>query len=383
MAGTQSEDIINRINQHFFFKEFTFSNNEFVDSNSKQKLEVADHIVWLDYMLFIVQIKERNTGETGSIEKWFENKVLNKAVKQVKSTHGYLDQFTDITIENNKGHRRNLAEAKESDRMNLIIYSPGEGFPEKLRQRKFYESSQIGLIHLFHVEDYNWICKYLITPAEIAEYLVFRERLHEKHGATIVNLPEQYVLGHFLETDNTDKLEARLIKNLSKVNLSSHEFDMSFLIEKFNDKLLRANHPTEYYSIIQEIALLNRSALTHFKIRFERTYEMVNENKDVDPYRIYIPRTDCAFVFIPLVADRTKHWEGVLRGFTYAQKYDMKARRAVGVTMFRGEDPEIIEMYWCYLESEHEFDPKMERMLKEANPFRGVSTHKLDNRYGL
>jgi hypothetical protein len=380
MARTESENHVNSINQRFFFKEFTFSSNEFVDPESKQKLEVADHIIWLDYILFIVQIKQRNSNDPDSAEKWFKNKVLNKAVKQVKSTHSYLDRFSNITIRNNKGHSRNLADAKKAYRVNLIIYSPGEDFPEELRQQKFYPSSQVGLIHLLHQEDYDWVCRYLITPAEVDEYLYFRERLFVKHGNITTQLPEQYVLGHFLETFEVDKLESRYIRNLEKVDTSSSDFDMSFLIENFNQTLVNKDDQTDYYPIIQEIALLNRFYLKEFKKRFNRSCDMVMQKKDVDPYRIHCEKSNCSFVFIPLADYMLEHWKIALENLTYANKYDMKAHRAIGVAMFCST-PEKIDMYWFYLECEHAYDENMERMLKENNPFREVKRNVILNRY--
>ena len=380
MAGTESENYINSINERFFFKEFTFSSNEFIDLESKQQLEVADHIIWLDYMLYIVQIKERNPNETGSIEKWFKNKILNKAVKQIKSTHGYLDRFSDIRIQNNKGHSRNLAEAKSARRTNLIIYSPLEEFPEDLRQQKFYKSSQVGLIHLLHQEDYDWICRYLITPAEVDEYLYFREKLYKRHGNIADQLPEQYVLGHFFETLDVEKLDSKHIRNLKKVELSSHEFDMSFLIHHFNDSIINNKYPTEYYPIIQEIALLNRTYLKHFKKRFDRTYERVKEQKYDDPYRFFCHQNDCAFVFVPLMNDVAEHCQNALQNLTYANKYDMKATRAIGVAMLY-TSPEQIDMYWNYMEFEHEFDEVIEKALKKSNPFREVKEEWIENRY--
>lgn len=382
MSATESEKYINSVNSHFFFDEFTFSNTEFVNQNSNQQLEFADHIIWLDYLLFIIQIKERRITENSSSEKWFNNKILNKAVKQVKSTHFYLDQLADINIENNKGHKRNLSEAKDSQRINLIVYFPGEKFQDELRQKKFYLSTEIGNIHLLHKEDYQWICRYLITPSEVSEYFAFRENLFVKHGILIDQLPEQYVLGHFLETLDIDVLNARYIKNLDKVNLSNHTFDISYLIDHFNESVINKKYPTEYYPIIQEIALLNRSYLKEFKIRFERTIEMIKDGKDVLPFRFYSEKTDCSFVFIPISTDLRMHWENMLGNMTYAHKYDMKSQRAVGVTMFYSAEKEI-NMRWCYLEFQHEFNFKIDYLLRTSNPFREVKGKEINNRYGV
>ena len=122
------------------------------------------------FFFFIFQIKERN-NEIGDDKKWFDNKIINKGVKQIKSTLKYLENYPEILIENEKGHKLNISNVRKNiDSKKIIIYKPNKDFSEEIRHKKFYESSEIGLIHLFHSEDYHWICKYLITPCEISNW---------------------------------------------------------------------------------------------------------------------------------------------------------------------------------------------------------------------
>lgn len=177
MPITNSENIVTEINSSVFFKEFTFSKNDFKALDTNQKLEFADNVVWLDNLFFIFQIKEKEKNTSDQI-KWFNNKVLNKAVKQIKSTIGYIETYPKLHVENKKGHKIDILKTKSNfNPRKIIIYNPDIDFPEEQRNIKFYESSDVGLIHLFHTEDYYWICKFLITPAEVEEYLSFRERL--------------------------------------------------------------------------------------------------------------------------------------------------------------------------------------------------------------
>ena len=53
------EGDIASLNEHFFFEEFTYSTNTFRPSASTE-LELADSIIWLDDMLVIFQLKERD-----------------------------------------------------------------------------------------------------------------------------------------------------------------------------------------------------------------------------------------------------------------------------------------------------------------------------------
>jgi hypothetical protein len=382
MPTTKSENIVSQINSNVFFKEFTFSKNDFKALDSNQKLEFADNVVWLDALFFIYQIKEQDPNSTDSI-KWFENKVLKKAVKQIKSTLNYISTYPEIIIENEKGHKLNITKAKKcEDIKRIIIYSPLDNFPELQRNLKFYESSEIGLVHLFHSEDYYWICKYLITPAEVEEYLNFREELFLFDKERSNALPEQYFLGHFLETLNADHFDASYITNLKNHKPDIQQFDISNIIENFNKNIKLTNHPTEYYPIIEEIAKLNRSELIEFKKRISLSIENSEKEEITIPYRIYLPSTDCGFVFIPLHSSISQHWKTALYNFTMAHKYESKAKKCIGVVIFRDKNElEYFEFFWQFVEAEWVFDEVIEKTIKDNYPFRKTKIKKFDNRY--
>jgi len=382
MPMTQSENIVSQINSNVFFKEFTFSKNDFKELDTNQKLEFADNVVWLDKLFFIYQIKERDTNSTDNI-KWFENKVLKKAVKQIKSTLNYISIYPEIIIENEKGHKLDITKAKEcEDPKKIIIYSPSDNFPESKRNLKFYESSEIGLIHLFHSEDYYWICKYLITPAEVEEYLNFREDLFlfDKERSNV--LPEQYFLGHFLETLDADHFDSAYITNLKNHKPDIQQFDISHIIENFSKNIKLINYQTEYYPIIEEIAKLNRSELIEFKKRISLSIENSEKEEITIPYRIYLPSTDCGFVFIPLHSSKSQHWKTALYNFTMAHKYESKAKKCIGVVIFRDKQQlEYFEFYWQFVKAEWVYDEVIENTLKDNYPFRKTKIKKFDNRY--
>lgn len=381
MKNNESEDLVDQVNQNVFFKEFTFSQNEF--KVAKLKLELADHVVWLDDLFFIFQIKDRNPTDEENGAKWFQNKIINKAVKQIKNTLKYLNEFEHIPLINNKGHEFNLSDARGLDKRKVIVYNPAGNFPEEKRNLKFYKSSQIGLVHLFHAEDYAWICEYLQTPAEVEEYLDFREDLFDVQEHMIVHLPEQYVLGHFLETLDVDHIDPSYINNVRDFKHDTEDFDISGVINNFTQSIRLANGATEYYPIIREIAKLKRSELREFKLRFVKAWEVCKEEEFKLPYRIYLPRTDCGFIFIPLPRSMAEKWNNALYNNTLAHKYDQRAGKCVGVVVMqhleKGEN--YIDMNWMYVEQEWFYDDLIEAELKNDFPFRQVSTKEIKNRY--
>jgi hypothetical protein len=100
------------------------------------------------------------------------------------------------------------------------------------------------------------------------------------------------------------------------------------------------------------------------------------------PYRIYSPRTDCGFVFIPLHSSKSEHWKNALYNFTMAHKYESKAKKYVGVIIFRDKDNlGYFEFYWQFAESEWVFDKEMEKILADNYPFRKTKMKKIENRY--
>lgn len=380
---TRSEKILAQINSNIFFKEFTFSKNDFNELDTNQLLEFADNVVWLDNLFFIYQVKEQDSNSMND-KKWFENKILKKAVKQIKSTLGYIATYPEILIENERGHKLNITEANGCiDTKRIIIYWPTETFSEDLRRQKFYESSEIGLVHLFHYEDYDWVCKYLITPTEINEYLNFRENLFSFDKRYSNVLPEQYFLGHFLETPQADHFEPKYITNLKNHKSDTGKFDISNIIENFAKNIKLTNYQTEYYPIITEIAKLNRSELTEFKQRISLSIEKSETQEFIYPYRIYFPRTDCGFVFIPLHSIKAHNWKNALHNLTMAHKYESKAQKCIGVVIFRDKtDLKYFEFNWEYVNSNWEYDEGIEQIFKDNYPpFRKTKSKQIDNRY--
>ena len=379
----KGEQFISIINSNVFFKEFTFSRNEFLAEPSKQNFELADNVVLLDELLFIYQIKDRNKSDpTSSIEQWFKSKILNKAVKQIKNTIKYFKDFKQIEIANERGHKQNLADADIELSIKIIIYNPEQDMPEELRFQKFYESSKVGLIHLFHLEDYQWICQYLVTPTEIGEYFDFREDLFKKHKE-INKLPEQYILGHFLSGEDTGSIKIELIETLKKLDENVSEFSFSHMIDIFSDRIKLSENETDYYFIIKEIAKLKRNELKEFKLRFDLSIKNAKNQEFSRPYRITIPRTGCGFVFIPLESEFKDNWKNALNNYTLANKYDQKIDKCIGMLIYEDpSDKKWFEVFWMLVNYEWEYEEEIENKLKENFPFREVRVTEL-NRYKI
>ncbi|MBE7629583.1 hypothetical protein [Tenacibaculum piscium] len=168
MGATESENLVTSINVNVFFKEFTFYKNEFYSENGKKELELADNVLWLDDLLFIFQTKERNhENSIKGVDSWFKNKILNQAKRQITNSIKYFNKYENILVKNCRNQLIDVSGANLDNVKKIIIYKVDEQLNEKNKNTKFYESSLSGNIHLFNIEDYYHICKYLVTPYEV------------------------------------------------------------------------------------------------------------------------------------------------------------------------------------------------------------------------
>ena len=246
---------------------------------------------------------------------------------------------------------------------------------------KFYESKQSGNIHIFNIEDYSWICRFLITPTELDEYLKFRERIYLKHKEIIKLYPEQYILGHFLNTNDETVIREEYIKTFAKLEEDIDDFDVSGILNKFLEKIRieEQKKSTDYYSIVKEIAKLKRYELLEFKKRFRKIIEDVKSNVFSMPYRFTITRTGCGFVFIPLMPDKIEYWENELLNFSEMYKYKRKLSKCLGVLTFKSG--EYFDINWAYLNSDWVYNKELEEAVKGDSKFYGNGEYLQYDRY--
>ena len=68
------EEELGRFHSHFLLKEFTYIRTTF-SGKQKKEIEIADNIVYLDGIMLLFQIKERNSVNKVSTpekeKKWF------------------------------------------------------------------------------------------------------------------------------------------------------------------------------------------------------------------------------------------------------------------------------------------------------------------------
>ncbi|MEW8474560.1 MAG: hypothetical protein AB2652_17580 [Candidatus Thiodiazotropha endolucinida] len=377
------EDVINDLNEHFFFKEFTYSKSTFKRSDG-QEVEVADSIVYLDQISFIFQIKERNStlNSTKDREKnWFNKKVLKLATKQIRDTISYISDYQNVVLSNNRGHSLDLSLDKLKSPHKIVIHKSSGLLPEECQNTKFHISNSAGIIHILQAHDYLNVVHYLLTPSEVSEYFQFRSGLIDKYGNNVNPIPEPALLGQYLSGDEESAPSVDFKRYLQLLDTDVDSWDMTGVIKMFPDRMIGEEGPTDYYFIVKEIAKLMRNELTAFKQRFMLSWNAAKDNKPVLPYRFLVPRCECSFLFLPLLKNEKENRRKALINLTSANKYDFKSAKAVGVSFVASEGG-WQDVEWCYIESPWVQDEEVDRLLEKNFPFREVNEKRID-RYGF
>ena len=369
------ERYTSELNSNVFFCEFSFSRNKFFPE-PKRELEFADHVVWLDDLLLVFQCKERNISKSANSEdekKWFNDNVVRGATKQIRNTLGYLRDYKEIHLTNDRNHTFNISTAKLKSIDKIVLYFAHECLPINCRYKKYHNSSSVGFIHFFHIDDYMGICETLVTPTEIHHYLSYREELINQWEKETAHIPEYALLGHFLYGDLSAKPSIESSKYLIALRNNRAEWDFTNIGRIFADRMTVTSNPQDYYEIVTELAKLSRTDFKLFKERFELAKDKAMKNEFALPYRMTIPDR-IGFVFIPITQDIIGKRTQGLSNLTLAHKYDQKLSKCIGLSI-SPDASEYFYVEWCYIESPWLYDEEMERMLKESFPFRPVREH--------
>jgi len=375
------EEDIASINEFYFFREFTFSHTTFRPTATRE-VEFADNVIWLGNNLILYQLKERKAAQNAtpkSEQDWFVSKVLKKATSQIRDTLTYLQTHDEIKLKNHREHAFCLSSATIKHIHKIVVYLPHEYLPAICQNLKFHRSKTAGIIHFFTASDYKGLVQTLLTPAEFADYLEFREALIGNWQQSLPGLPEQAIVGQYLSGRFDEQPSFEFIKYLEAIDHKVGEWDLSGIISNFPERTTSTKHLTDYYQIVREIALLKRSGLREFKSRYKFSIENAKAGKFVKPYRMTSLHTNCGFVFIPITKEHIPHRQNTLINLTHALKYDQKLPKCIGVAITHDNEGWYF-VEWCFLEFPWEHDQSMEDKLKQNYPFREGKVAEL-NRY--
>lgn len=374
---TEGEKITNIINKTFFFKEFSFPRNLFTPKNESQ-LEFADLVIAIATKLVVFQHKGRNNDSIKGHDeelKWFNNTVKKEAKNQIKTTISYLSKYKTIPVTNNRNHKIDLNINKFNDIYKIIIYDSDFKYDISITNQKFYNSEVVGLIHLLSKDQYELICKILQTPIEILEYLKFREQMFCKDPEK-TKVSEKKLIGIFLSPNYqllNNNFTSICDKHYSLFKKERMLYDLKFLINNFYNRII-GEKQNNYYSIVQELALLNSKQIKEFNLRLSIAKEKSKFNKKYKPNWFSLPFSNCSFVFIAAPIE-SKLVDAItdLKFYTNLLKYDTKVDKCIGLIVIQEQDNFHYQIHWTYLNGKWSHNPIIEEYLDNHFPF-GTST---------
>lgn len=381
-SGFEAE--IGRINASYFFREFTFSSNTF-KPDPKKELELADKIVWLDDLLIVSQLKERNPPPDTMSEnesRWFRDEVLKKATRQVRDTISYLKTYPHIEVCNNRGHAFDIARARVTQLHKLVVYDPHPLLPVDCAFKKYHRSRSAGVIHLIHSAAYLGILNTLVTPIEIGEYLAFREVLINEWEDALSTVSEKAVVGQYVRNLPGVRPSAEFGKYVEELEQKDKDWDISRIIHLFAERQTTPDTPKEIgYKVLRELAKLYRTEMAEFKKRFRFSMDKALADAACLPHR-FTTSKDCGFVFIPLKRKDLPHRHNLLLNFTALNKYEQKLGKCIGLTFIAEGEGNWCDVQWCPMEFPWAENEKLKAALNDNYPFRPVKERRIE-RYGL
>lgn len=365
------QDVLDALNANIFYREFSFSENVFYPERGRTE-EFADHAIWIDDILIIFQVKERRaepSSEDGD-RRWFENKVISKATKQVRNTLRFLRDYPEINITNRRGHVFNVSGASLRQIIKLVIYRPPDGFPEDLQRVRHYVSSTAGFMHILPWDGYADLCAMLVTPAELVEYFEFRERIIERWAPDQQVPSEPALVGQYLRGEDEATPSEDYARYALTLRQDFDEFDISFLLSGIGDRIAYyegMDNELGYYSILAEFAKLTRGDLKLAKERMARCEQAAQENREFGPYRFVSRQTGCGFLFMAFDEEGLDTRAEVLKVLTEHSKYQLRLPRQVGVSF--GKRGRIMDINWALMNYPWQPDAMLEANLKNWDPF--------------
>lgn len=370
MLSNQSEKEITQINQNVFFKEFTFDKNDFI-IDGHNKVELADNVLWLDDLMIVIQIKEKDLKGNSSVDDWLKNKVFKKAKDQVKNTLKYLYDHKTISIAN--GHNENhILDIRKIVSIHSVIIYKIDDWNKESEVAKKYITQDNRLIHFISFDDYIQVCRYIITPVELGQYLYFREKML-RNNMNIDELPEQYFLAHYFQNPINTTFNILYICNLNKICekiiSKEDEFYLGNFISHMRETLYAYGNERDYYFTVRELAKLNRGEMKLFKERLLAIIHGDPKSLPVLMKRFASDRTKCGFVLMKLNEDVKDTWSNALINFTYEFKYKWKLEKCIGLVVLK--DNEYYDFKWCYMEGKWAYDEEWEKRVEEDIEING------------
>ncbi len=393
------EELLARVNVSVALREFTFNKNRF-SAEIGQNPEFADGVLWLKSWLVVFQVKERRATsdhDRDAMEQWFHKKVKGDATRQIRKTHGYLQEHKNIPITNLRGHRFNINTGDFEAIVNVVLFGSAAGLPAGWPSQRYYLSRSTGrdlFIHFIKIDDYIMLCGTLLTPMEVIEYLQFREQylLNVDYGS---RRTEKWLLGRFLmspdiENDSLNQPAVDCSRAVDNLDADTDFLKVRRFLEEMGDRIVYhlrlgpgpTEQPdedsTDYYQILIAFALLNRTYLKAFNDRLKQAIRIARQDQ-IDFSRFEERQLGYGYVIIGLPRELHSKRRGFLMTHVKLNMYERKLAACAGVSVCFG--PSDVDIDWTFFEEPWKPNEELDKVLREhGSPFRPLKED-IVNRY--
>ncbi|MBR1599223.1 MAG: hypothetical protein IJ661_10005 [Lachnospiraceae bacterium] len=177
---TNSERLLSAFSEKIFYKELVYSNLKFTPPG-KTEVELADLIINLEDIVIIVQLKERNESDrTESIrteERWLHTNRKN-AKKQIAETIKYIREGT-TTFVNSRGMKMGI---RQDARIVPLVVFDNKSIEDYKHLLSYQIEADEEYVNCISLPDFQIMCKRLVSPMEIIQYIEWRERFYKENG---------------------------------------------------------------------------------------------------------------------------------------------------------------------------------------------------------
>lgn len=183
----ETEKVLSAFAQMYFFKELVQDQLQFTEDGSTEK-EVADLLLNLGDIIVAIQLKARSDADKTEDQekeiKWLNHKCKD-AKKQVKDSIMHIRTGNLPAFENERGQYISID--PDANIIPLVIFMNediGDKYDHVLRKH-----SEDGMdINCLSFQDFQTICKELLTPIEIVEYLRWRLSFYQNNGNVNISI---------------------------------------------------------------------------------------------------------------------------------------------------------------------------------------------------
>jgi hypothetical protein len=184
---TNSEKLLSSFAENFFYKELVYSELKFTPEGGTE-VELADLIINLEDVVLAIQLKERNeidrTQNQSVEEKWLTKK-CKKAKEQIKDTISYIKK-EKVSFVNARGKETKIN--PDAEIVPLVVFENESIFQYDHLLRNHTDEGLT--VNCISIEDFKIMCKKLESPAEIIEYIKWRQKFYEKNGSVNMLIAE-------------------------------------------------------------------------------------------------------------------------------------------------------------------------------------------------